>query len=83
VLAVVGLMRSEPRPLVAAPLGAAMLVFALLDFALYVRTMLRGGPGPMVLPVAQKCALLLLLAWMLAVAARVRARDATETSSPP
>jgi hypothetical protein len=41
--------------------------------------MLYGGPGPLVLPAAQKCALLLLLAWMLAVAARVRSRDATET----
>jgi hypothetical protein len=79
VLAVAGLLRSEARPLVAAPLGAAMLGFALVDFGLYVRTLWVGGPGPLVLPVAQKCALLLLLAWMLAVAARVRSRDASET----
>jgi hypothetical protein len=78
-IAAVGLARSEPRPVVAAPLGVAMLAFALGDFALYVRTMMVGGPGPLVLPVAQKCALLLLLAWMVAVAARVHRRDATET----
>jgi hypothetical protein len=50
-------------------LGAAMVLFAIADFVLYVHTMLHGGPGPIVLPAAQKVALLLLLAWMLVVAA--------------
>lgn len=68
VLAVLGLGRAEVRPPLAAMLGGAMLVFALVDFALYTRTMLYGGPGPLLLPVAQKVALLLLLAWMIVVA---------------
>jgi hypothetical protein len=51
-------------------LGVAMVLFAILDFVLYVHTMLHGGTGPLVLPVAQKLALVLLLAWMLVVAAR-------------
>jgi hypothetical protein len=81
VLAASALLLYEPRPRIAGALGAAMLAFALVDFALYVRTWLAGGPGPLVLPVAQKCALLLLLAWMVSVAVRVRSRDATETPS--
>jgi hypothetical protein len=68
VLSVAGLARAEPSPRIAATIGGAMLVFALLDFVLYARTMIRGGPGPLVLPVAQKLALLLLLAWMIVVA---------------
>jgi hypothetical protein len=58
---------------IAGLLGAAMLLFALLDFALYVRTMTHGGPGPLLLPAAQKLALLLLLAWMSLVARLARA----------
>ncbi len=54
-------------------LGAAMVLFAIVDFVLYVHIMLHGGPGPLFLPVAQKLALLLLLAWMLVVAARAPA----------
>jgi hypothetical protein len=69
-LGVAGLARAESRPRIAAALGAAMLAFALLDFALYTRTMVYGGPGPVLLPIAQKLALLLLLAWMLVVAWR-------------
>jgi len=79
VLAAIGLLLYEPRPRLGGALGAAMLAFALVDFALYVQTWLAGGPGPLVVPAAQKCALLLFLAWMVAVAARVRSRDATET----
>jgi hypothetical protein len=63
-------------------LGAAMVLFAIADFVLYVHTMLHGGPGPMVLPVAQKLALLLLLAWMLVVSA-LGSRDVTETPGVP
>jgi hypothetical protein len=73
VLAVAILLRGEPPPRVAGPLGLAMLAAAVGDFALYVHTLLTGGPGPPVLPAAQKIALLLLLAWMLAVALRDRA----------
>ena len=66
------------RRMLPGALGAAMVLFAILDFVLYVHTMLHGGPGPLVLPVAQKLALLLLLAWMLVVAA-LGSRDVSET----
>lgn len=72
VLAVVALTRAEARPRTAAALGGAMLVFALTDFSLYTRTMIAGGPGPLVLPVSQKIALLLLLMWMIVVARKAQ-----------
>jgi hypothetical protein len=67
-LAVAGLRCAEPRPPIAAVVGGAMLAFALFDLALYVRAMLYGGPGPILLPIAQKVALLLLMAWITVVA---------------
>jgi hypothetical protein len=79
VLAVALLLRGEPAPRVAGALGAAMLAASVADFVLYARHLLAGGgPGPLVLPAAQKVALLLLLAWMLAVAARSRYSAAAE-----
>ena len=72
-LAVVGMLRREPpREARAAGLvGAAMLVLALVDLALYAGTMVYGGPGPRALPAVQKLALVLLVGWMIAVARRV------------
>jgi hypothetical protein len=67
-LAVAGLARAEARPSAAAMVGGGMLTFAVADFAMYARTMLHGGPGPILLPVAQKVALLLLMVWMLVIA---------------
>jgi len=66
-LAVAGLA-AEPRPRIAAILGGMTLVFALVDYVLHMRVMRYGGPGPMVLPLAQKLAVLLLMAWMMVVA---------------
>lgn len=82
VLAVAGLARAEARPRIAAALGGAMLAFSLVDFALYTRTMLYGGPGPILLPIAQKLALLLLLAWMVVVARRAAGADQTLMPRP-
>jgi hypothetical protein len=79
-LAAFGLLRGEPRPRVAGLLGASTLAFAMLDFLLYARTLSLGalgglgGPGPMLLPAIQKVAVLLLLAWMAAVAVRAPPR---------
>jgi hypothetical protein len=70
------------RRMVPGVLGATMAFFAVLDFLLYVHTMLHGGPGPLVLPAVQKAALLLLLAWMLVVGAEARS-DVTETQAVP
>ena len=68
VLAIAGLARAEVPPKIATASGGAMMAFALADFALYTRTMLYGGPGPILLPIAQKLAVLLLLVWMTVVA---------------
>jgi hypothetical protein len=67
-LAVAGLALAEARPPISAALGGTVLAFALVDFVLYARTMVSGGPGPILLPIAQKIALFFLLAWMVAVA---------------
>jgi hypothetical protein len=85
VLSVIGLLLSGDRAArVAGGIGGAMLGFAILDFVLYAWTMAHGGPGPLVLPAAQKCALLLLLLWMLAVArlGLARATRATRARQP-
>jgi hypothetical protein len=81
VLSVVGLLRGDRATRFAGALGGAMLGFAILDFVLYAWTMAHGGPGPLLLPVAQKCALLLLLAWMLVVA-RLGLARATQPRPP-
>jgi hypothetical protein len=82
VLTVVGLLRGGRAARFAAAIGAAMLGFAILDFVLYAWTMAHGGPGPLVLPAAQKCALLLLLAWMLAIARLGLARATPARATP-
>lgn len=69
-LSVVALLRAESRPRVAGVLGAAVLATSSVDFALYLRTMHGRGPGPILLPIAQKVAVLLLMAWMGVVAAK-------------
>jgi len=70
-LAVVGLVLGEPRPQIAAALGGGMLAVALVDFVLYASHFLAHVEGTTLVPAAQKIALILLLAWMLVVAARV------------
>jgi hypothetical protein len=69
-LATTGLLLGEPRPRIAGWTGASMLVFALTDFVLYVSHLVAHAEGTWLTAAAQKIALLLLLAWMTAVAAR-------------
>ncbi len=79
--AVVGMLRSSsPGSRPCGAVGAAMLACAVTDFALYVSTMLHGGPGPLALPAVQKVALVLLLAWMTLVAGRA---TPTRAGTPP
>jgi hypothetical protein len=79
-LAIAGMLRGDTAGARAAgAVGGAMLAVAIADFALYVDTILHGGPGSRAIPAAQKVALLLLLAWMTLVAARVRSLGATRT----
>jgi hypothetical protein len=72
-LAVYGLLREEPGPRVAAILGGAMLLVATVDFVLYVRQFGSGDPGPAAIAILERISTIFLLAWMAAVAWRVRA----------
>jgi hypothetical protein len=69
-LAVRGMAQGEPRPRISAWVGAAMLAAALVDFVLYASHLVGHTNGTPLGPALQKVALLLLLAWMVAVAAR-------------
>jgi hypothetical protein len=68
VLAVVGCTRSRFCPRVLAYCGLAMLLFALLTLTQYMRQFWLGANASPLLPLLQKTATLLLLAWMMAVA---------------
>jgi hypothetical protein len=70
-LAVVGLARHERPPRIAAVAGACWLVSATLDFVFYAHHLVIHSEGTPFLPAAQKVALACLMAWMLAVAARL------------
>lgn len=77
VLTVAGLLQALPHFRLAAWLGVAMLLFALIDFTAYTAHLLAGGLGTPILPALQKVALLFLVAWMLSVSfalTRVQAR---------
>jgi hypothetical protein len=67
VLTVAGLLQALPQFRLAAWLGVAMLLFALVDFTAYTGHLIAGGLGTPILPALQKVALLLLIAWMLSV----------------
>jgi hypothetical protein len=69
-LAVRGLLAGEPRPRLAATIGASMLAVAVVDFVLYVSHLVGHREGTPLVPTLEKVALLLLLAWMVAVARR-------------
>lgn len=73
-LAAVGLLFAGPRPRVEGWIGTSMLVFALVNFVLYASHYLGGVEGTPLVPAMQKVALGFLLAWMVAVAIRTRAR---------
>jgi hypothetical protein len=79
-VSIVCLALDEPRPRVAATLGATMLTTSIADFVMYVRVWAMTGPGPLALPAMQKVALALLLAWMISVALRMMKR---ERGAPP
>jgi hypothetical protein len=69
-LGVRGLGLGEPRPRVAAALGASMLAVALVDFFLYVSHLVGHSEGTALVPALEKVALVLLLAWMVTIARR-------------
>ncbi len=71
-LAVSGLAREERVPRVAAGVGAAMLLVAMIDWVLYLGYL--SGTAPAIVAVLEKVALILLLAWMVAVSVRVARR---------
>jgi hypothetical protein len=69
-LAVRGLALGEPHPRVTAWLGGAVLAAAFVDFVLYASHFATHTNGTPLGAALQKVALVLLLAWMLAVAVR-------------
>src|SRR5580698_2310832 len=75
-LAVTGLLGGEPRPRVAGWTGAMLLGFGAADLALYVSHLVRHVEGTPLVVVLEKVAVLLLLAWMLEVGARIPALQA-------
>ncbi len=82
-LSVTGLALAEPRPRVAGGLGAFMLVFATVDFTLYVAHLIAHVEGTALVASVQKIALMLLLAWMVVVAVRApRAAESASASAP-
>jgi hypothetical protein len=70
-LAIRVLAVGEPRPPIAAWVGASMLAFGFVDFALYAWHFLTHTEGTILGPALQKVALILLLAWMILVGLRV------------
>lgn len=52
-------------------LGAALLAVAAIDAAIYAVHTIAGGVPPVALPALQRIALVLLLVWMVAIAATV------------
>lgn len=55
-------------------LGAAVLIVAAIDAALYVTHTVSGGAPPLLLPVLQRIALVFLLGWMTLIAASMLRR---------
>jgi hypothetical protein len=70
-VAVVALARDEPRPRVAAATGAFAIFVSVLDLALYAWHLASRADCAPLVPVVQKVALGLLLAWMATVAGKV------------
>ncbi len=68
-LAIVALSRA--RRLGLARLGAALFAVAAIDAAVYANHVVTGGPTPLALPVLQRIAHILLLAWASAIAVAV------------
>ncbi len=78
IAAVVALAVSEQRPRVSAFLGAAVILAAVVDLAMYAYHFAHRSDCAPLLPAIQKVALAFLLAWMTVSAARVlRARETT------
>jgi hypothetical protein len=67
-LAVFGLARGGPSLRAAAVGGGAMLAVSAIDLGIYLAQQSAAGPAPVALPVLERCATILVLAWMYLVA---------------
>ena len=73
-------LRGEPRARMAAPIGAATLAVSVVDLGLYASHLVAGVEGTVAVPILEKLALMLLLAWLLVVAKKRQPdRDPVET----
>lgn len=77
-LATAGLVRERSGLRLVTLLSVATLVVAAADFAIYVDEVIRGGPPRLAVPVLERIAGLLLVAWMIAIA---RCRPANRAST--
>jgi hypothetical protein len=70
--AALGLAREERLDGAVAGLAWATVLTSSLDFVLYLRQLASTGPGPTALSILERASLLMVLAWMCAVAWRMR-----------
>jgi len=71
-LAVAGLASGPPSQRRAAIVGGAMLAVSVIDLGIYLVQVAATGTAPVALAILERCALLLVLAWMVMVV-RLRA----------
>jgi hypothetical protein len=73
-LAVLGLVRERRAPRVLAALGAVAVLVSAVDFGLYVRQNFVPDPGPVALAILERVSIIVVLAWICAVALSARHR---------
>jgi hypothetical protein len=71
ILALKGLFAGAQSPGIVVALGVVAMSVAAVDFGLYVAEFLSGGSAQVAVPVLERIATVLLLAWMVAVATAV------------
>jgi len=71
ILALKGLFADARAPRLVVGLGVVTMSVAAVDFGLYVAELLSGGPAQLAVPVLERVATILLLAWMVVVARAV------------
>lgn len=78
----IALLRERARHLVLALLGGSFLLVSAADFGVYVHEIATAGPPQVLLPILERLATILALAWMIAVARALwLAADCNSTTS--
>lgn len=82
ILATYALVFDEARSFLIASLGVLAVAVSTADFAIYVHELVVGGGPRIVVAVLERVASLLLVAWMIAVAATSLRRNTKAASTP-